>query len=171
MIAATLLAICGAPAQIVPTAVRAQDQVERGRRLFTGEAALARGGPACAACHNVASVDFPAGGTMGPDLTNLAERIGPQGVETAVQTLYFPTMVPLYRAHPLTADEERALTAFLSATTQQEPQRDRVTIAFLGAAILGVAIMLAVTGASGRSRIRSVRLALLARAASTRKGA
>lgn len=152
------------------SSARAQaGDAERGRQLFTGAVPFANDGPACVACHDDEALGVPGGGTMGPDLTNTAARIGPQGIATALDTLYFPTMAPLFSAHPLTADERRAVAAFLEAPTANPEREPLVTMAMgLAAIVIGI-IFLAITGLAGRSRVRSVRLTMLARAATARK--
>lgn len=142
---------------------------ERGRQLFTGAIPFMNGGPACAACHDDDALGVPGGGTMGPDLTNVASRIGTQGVATALETLYFPTMAPLFSAHPLTTQERHDVAAFLEAPTTNPEREALVTIGIGAAAIVIGVVFLAFTGFAGRSRVRSVRLAMLARTAAARK--
>jgi mono/diheme cytochrome c family protein len=152
-------------AVVIVAPARAQTgAVDRGRRLFLGATPFAHGGPACAACHDTAALSRPGGGTMGPDLTTVSTRIGPEGIATALETLYFPAMTPLFSAHPLTTDERQALAAFLENPPPAPPRPARATVALGVAAAVGFVILLAITGVAGRSRIHSVRLALLARA-------
>lgn len=149
----------------------AQGDAERGRQFFSGAIPFMNGGPACAACHDHDALGVPGGGTMGPDLTNVASRIGGQGVATSLETLYFPTMAPLFSAHPLTGDERRVLAAFLETPTTN-PEREPLVTAGMGAAAIAIGIiLLAVTGFAGRSRVHSVRRAMLARTAAARKAA
>lgn len=159
---------------ILGTAVPAHAQggnADRGRQLFTGAIPFMNGGPACLACHDDDALGVPGGGTMGPDLTNLASRIGTEGVAAALDTLYFPTMAPLFRAHPLAAAERRDVAAFLEMPTTN-PEREALVTIGIGAAgiVIGV-VFLAFTGLAGRSRVRSVRQAMLARTAAARKAA
>jgi mono/diheme cytochrome c family protein len=140
------------------------EQIAHGRRLFDGSIALARGGPACAACHAAASVPA-AGGTMGPDLTGVTQRMGREGLASALQTLYFPTMYPLFAAHQLTPEEQTAIGAFLESTSGQTSHAARDTILIVVAAAILCAILFAVTGALGRSRVGSVRRTRLPRSA------
>jgi cytochrome c peroxidase len=143
--------------------------VELGRQLFSGAIPFAHGGPACAACHDTAALPRPGGGTMGPDLTDVVARIGSQGVQAALETLYFPTMTPLFNSHPLTAQEREALAAFLQ-TGNRGPSRATLGTVSLGAvAVVVWAMLLGMTAAAGRSRIRSVRADLLRRATAARK--
>jgi hypothetical protein len=129
------------------------------------------GGPACVACHDDDALGVPGGGTMGPDLTHAASRMGPQGVATALQTLYFPTMAPIFDAHPLAPSERAALAAFLATPTTNPERESMVTVAMGAAAIVLGLVFLVITGVAGRSRVRSVRLAMLARTAAARKAA
>jgi cytochrome c553 len=153
-------------------AVHAQgDAADRGRQLFTGARQFMNGGPACVACHDDDALGVPGGGTMGPDLTNAATRMGTQGIATALQTLYFPTMAPLFSAHPLTVDERAALAAFFETPTTNPEREPIVTIAIGAAALVLAFLFLAITGFAGRSRVRSVRHAMLARTAAARKAA
>jgi mono/diheme cytochrome c family protein len=161
---AALLLVTGGPR------ARAQDDgAERGRQLFAGTIPFTHGGPACASCHDMAALARPGGGAMGPDLTNIAARIGPEGVAAALHTLYFPTMAPLFNSHPLTGDERAALSAFLERPTSGAPRPPFAITALGAAAIVGGMVLLGITGLAGRSRVRSVRGALLARVAAAQK--
>ena len=132
------------------------EQIARGRQLFDGSIPLARGGPACADCHAAATVPA-AGGTMGPDLTGVTARMGPEGLASALQTLYFPTMYPLFAAHQLTPEEQTSIGAFLESTRGQTSHALRTTIVIAVAAAILCAVLFAVTGLFGRSRVGSVR--------------
>ena len=137
--------------------------IDTGRDLFTGRRRFQNGGPACASCHSVATLPFPHGGNMAPDLTHEYSRLGPQGMHYALRTLYFPAMNALFLKRQLTGAEERDLTAFLQ-------DADRTTSASTstgltgGLAILGFVVLLGFTWVSGRGRIDSVRRRLLKRA-------
>jgi mono/diheme cytochrome c family protein len=151
-----------ANAGAVLSANATSDQIARGRQLFDGSIRLARGGPACAACHAAATVPA-AGGTMGPDLTGVTARMGPEGLASALQTLYFPTMYPLFAAHQLTPAEQGSIGAFLESTGGQTSHAVRDTISIAAGAAIGCAILFAVTGLLGRSRVSSVRRTRLPR--------
>ncbi len=140
-----------------------------GAQLFSGAVPFSRGGPACAHCHDVAALPRPGGGTMGPDLTNVYADMGAEGVLASVQTLFFPTMLPLFSSKPLTPDEQNASAAFLESTNGRPPRGAGATLSLGGAAIVGFIVALIVTAFAGRSRVRSVRLAMLARAAAARR--
>lgn len=134
-----------------------------GRDLFTGRRRFQNGGPACASCHNVATLPFPHGGTMAPNLTHEYSKLGPQGMHYALRTLYFPAMNALFLQRQLTAGEERDLTAFLQNADHATSSSTSTGLTG-GLAILGFVVLLGITWASGRGRIDSVRRRLLKRA-------
>ncbi len=134
----------------------------RGRALLTGAIRFQNGGPQCAACHSVTGLSFPGGGAMGPDLTKVYSKLGPDGLNSALETLYFPAMTPLFAYRPLTAQERRDLAAFFQSTAGQ--QAATATPAVGGIAVAGVFVLIGATGLAGRRRLRSVRKALLGRA-------
>jgi hypothetical protein len=133
-----------------------------GRALFLGTVRFQNGGPACSACHNVAGLSFPAGGTMGPDLTGIYSKMGPEGLDSALETLFFPAMAPLFRYRPLTTNERTDLAAFFQNVDRRQPTSPTPAIGAISLA--GLFILIAVTGIAGRHRVRSVRKALLKRA-------
>ena len=97
------------------------DSVAAGRALFLGTVRFQNGGPACSACHSVAGLAFPGGGTMGPDLTRAYSKMGPEGLNSALETLFFPAMTPLFAYRPLTLNERRNLAAFFESVDRQQP--------------------------------------------------
>ncbi len=99
---------------------------------------------------------------MGPDLTKVYSKLGPAGLNSALETLYFPAMTPLFAYRPLTAQERRDLAAFFQGAAGQ--QAATATPAVGGIALAGVFALIGVTGFTGRRRLRSVRKALLDRA-------
>ena len=92
-----------------------------GRDLFFGTRRFAKGGPACASCHQSAGTPFPNGGTLGPDLTGIYTQFGPEALQSFLQTLFFPTMAPIFDKRPLTPQEQSDLAAFFQQTSNQPP--------------------------------------------------
>ena len=146
-----------------------RERIRAGESLFRGTTRLANKGPACAACHAVASLPFPSGGTMGPDLTHEYSRIGLVGLQGSLQTLFFPTMTPLFANRPLTTDEQGELLAFLKDADQGRYPGGTPTGRFGLVAVIGCLILLGATWMGGRDRVRSVRHALLKRAMQRRE--
>lgn len=140
----------------------AQGSGARGEALFTGQARFKNGGPACAACHTVSGIIFPQGGAMGPDLTHEYAKLGPDGMQATLETLYFPAMNALFSPRPLTPDEQQDLTAFFQSVNRN--RTENLTLGFAVVALAGFALLLGATWLKGRRRLRSVRGALLERA-------
>lgn len=134
-----------------------------GEAFFTGRIRLANGGPPCISCHSVSGLAFPNGGTMGPDLTGVYNRFGPEGMAAALDTLFFVTMQPLYDTRPLTPIEQQNLAAFFKQTAQNHP-RPGITAEFGLISVAGCAGLFVLNGFIWRKRLRGVRRDLLARA-------
>lgn len=145
------------------TAPLSPEDAKVGAALFDGLTSMRNGGPACATCHTAASIPFPFGGTMGPDLTREYSKLGPQGMDIALKTLYFPAMNPLFQNRPLTADEQKQLAAFFQSIDQQPLPSSPTGILLVVAVGVTVLLFLWAWLAVGRRRVHSVRRALLAR--------
>jgi len=150
----------GAPMNEIPPGSSA-----RGESLFMGRTHFLNRGPACISCHSIAGLPFPNGGTLGPDLTHTYAKLGPAGTQAAMQTLYFPTMIPVYRDHQLVPQEQADMVAYFKATAAEtkSPEQWATQILILAAFVLGI-IFVALTAFFWRKRVLSVRRALLARA-------
>ncbi len=104
---------------------------------------------------------------MGPDLTHEYSKVGAVGLQGSLQTLFFPTMTPLFANRPLTTDEQNQLFAFLQ-NADSKAIAGTPTGVFAWVALIGCALLVIVTWLLGRKRIRSVRKAMLHRAAQKR---
>ncbi len=140
-----------------------QGVASRGEALFTGKVRFRNRGPACASCHSIAGLPFPNGGTLGPDLTNAYQKLGPQGIQPAMRTLFFRVMTPIYDQHPLTLDEQSDLIAFFEETASAPPPRGSTPIV-VGISLVGCVVLLVITGAVWHDRLKSVRKILIERA-------
>ncbi len=132
-----------------------------GKSLFEGSDRFENGGPPCLACHSVAGIGALGGGALGPDLTGAFGKFGDAGLATALATIPFPTMNPIFDDQPLTPQEQGDLVAFL----QQAAVSGRSTEA-LGQLILlagaGAVILLALTRFLWRRRLTEVRQPMVA---------
>lgn len=164
----SILVILALAAGLAAQSPPAAQAVQHGEQLFSGQARLANRGPACIACHSAGGLAFPNGGTLGPDLTHVVARMGPEGVQSALETLYFPAMVPLYRNKPLTPIERQDIAAFLQHADTQQPPSDTGRVAGL-AGLIFVLFML-ITLWTGRTRLRGVRRRLVERARAASRG-
>lgn len=147
--------------QATPAEARA-GSVAEGAALFSGQTRFAGGGPACIACHSASGLPFPNGGTLGPNLTTAYRRMGAEGIESILTTLYFPTMYPLYKAHQLTPQERADLAAFLQYSSTQSARES--TLPVFGLAALLFVIFMLIIGYAGRDRLLHVRGNLVAQA-------
>ncbi|HZT74920.1 MAG TPA: hypothetical protein VE996_14850 [Terriglobales bacterium] len=138
-----------------------------GRELFSGAVKFAAGGPACAECHQAAGAPFPNGGTLGPNLSASYRRMGQQGMDMALRTLYFPAMAPIYRVHQLTPEERADLLVYLGSTAGR-PARNP-TPKIVAIAILGCIALFLLTAFLWRDRSRGVRAPMVRRAIAARR--
>ncbi len=144
-----------------PDPVLISGDAESGRLLFIGGAQLTNGGPACIACHNVAGVGALAGGTLGPDLTNVHDRYGEAGLASALSGLPFPSMRGVFAEKPLTDDEAADLFAYFAQTSQgtSEP----VNLSFVLIGLGGFLLLLLLFQLIWRKRLLGVRIPLVGR--------
>ncbi len=115
--------------------------VAMGEDLFLGSTRLSGGGPACAACHTAGEVGNLGGGSLGPDLTAVLDRLGGEtGVTGWLAAPASPTMSPIFTDKPLTPEEIGHLVAFLAdAPAQNQPNEDADWL--LIAAVVGIVIL------------------------------
>jgi hypothetical protein len=127
-----------------------------GQSLFSGSIRFENGGPPCASCHSASGLTFPNGGSLGPDLSQIVSKLGPQGTDVALQTLYFPTMRPIFDARPLTTAEQKNLKAFLDQA-RSGPSPPNILPVAASIALIGLLILLALSWGIWRHRLRNVR--------------
>jgi hypothetical protein len=152
-----------------PSQAAEQGSASAGKALFTGVRRLAKGGPACIECHTIASLTFPKGGSLGPDLTETYSKLGDVGLDVTLQTLYFPTMVPLFNHRPLTPGEQADLKAFFIGLQSSPAPRDETPV-LASLALMGCLILLGITWGFGSPRPDSARRSLLRKYTSLKKG-
>lgn len=169
------LAAAGAPpaagAQAPPSAAGerppAGGDPEVGRALFSGAYRFRNGGAACVSCHAISGLPG-AGGTLGPDLSQVYADYGEEAITPVLAAFPFPSMKPIYDARPLTPEEQAHLKAFLRVSAEGEPAGEKGR--FL---LLGLGGFLLVTGLAHivwRKRLSEVRRPLLRRAAGPGRG-
>ncbi len=134
---------------------------ELGRMLFIGGAQLFNGGPACISCHSVAGVGALAGGTLGPDLTNVHDRYGEAGLAAALTGLPFPTMRGVFAEKPLTEDEAAHLFAYFAQSSQRTSEPVNLSFVLIG--VGGFLLLLLLSQLIWRKRLRAVRAPLVGR--------
>lgn len=128
----------------------------RGQGLYEGRVRFQKAGPPCISCHNISHLGFPRGGTMGPDLTG----INPPFAAADAQRV-FPTMIPLYRDHPLLHKEQQDLEAFIRQAAGTESTDVSAIMGLLAEG--GFMIVFGIVWYAWRRRVRLVRAGLTRR--------
>lgn len=134
-----------------------------GREIFVGHQSLENGGAACIACHNIQGINALGGGRLGPDLTKIFEKYNTRVVlSTWLKTPATETMEPIFKAHPLKAEEIHALVAYFESTAA-EPVADASVnrVAFLLFGLCGAAVILFAFDVIWKRRFHAVRRPLV----------
>lgn len=130
----------------------------RGEALYVGTASFAKAGSPCLACHSIAGAGLgkAAGASYGPDLTELWESFGEEGIAAVLESVdSFPSMAAIYAARPLSGQEQADLGAFLREVSGRETPRIAGSLLVEAGAGVGVAFL--VLAIFGRNRLKSER--------------
>jgi len=100
---------------------------------------------------------------LAPDLTRVYSKLGPQGIDVALETLFFPAMTPIYDTHSLTREERSDMSMFLEQASTRPPPPEITPIIVL-IPICGGIVLLGITALFWRNRLRGVRKKLVAHA-------
>jgi hypothetical protein len=144
-----------------PVVAEAEGDSQVGKDLFTGASQLEKGGPACISCHSISDVGLLGGGTLGPDLTAVADRLGEAGLSSALQSLPFPSMKAIFDERPLTEEEVAHLRALFADTSSSTPGGTDTKFVFIG--LGGLIILVLLSQLIWRNRLKGVRKPLVGR--------
>lgn len=150
------------PATQVPVAASLPGDPVIGKALFTGSIAFRNGGPPCMGCHSIAGIGALGGGALGPDLTPAYAKFRDPGMASILAAFPFPTMTPIFRDRPLTAEEQAHLRVFLQQAVAERPTQAVGQLTLL--AVAGAAILLGGAHLLWRHRLTEVRRAMVGRA-------
>ncbi len=140
----------------------AEPSARVGEALFTGARPLQNGGAPCGACHSPGGSALALQATLGPELSTGLATMDPAALDGLLETLPFPTMVPVYEGKPLTPEERGALVAYLIPAAAQGVPRDGWRF---GASAAGLAVLFFLAlGLAWRRRKAPSRARLLSRA-------
>lgn len=135
----------------------------RGREIFLGRQRLAEGGTSCISCHGIHDLTPLGGGQLGPDLTNVYERL--KGRMAMSAWLFAPgteTMQPAFKNHPLSSDEIHALVAYFESTAAESPVNASVNrVAFLLIGLGGATLWVFLFDVIWKRRFHAVRRPLV----------
>ncbi len=130
----------------------------RGAALYIGSTGFEAGGSPCLACHAVAGAGLgkAAGASYGPDLTEMWDMFGPEGVADVLENLdVFPSMEAIYSGRSLTGQERADLAAYLQDVSGRETPR--IAGSMLVEAGAGIGVFFLVLAIFGRNRLKSER--------------
>ena len=134
-----------------------------GRAIFLGRKELQAGGAACISCHSMYDITALGGGRLGPDLTNIYERL--EGRKALSAWLVAPgteTMQPIFKNQPLSNAEIHALVAYFESSAGESPAQpatSRVALILMG--LLGAAAVVFGMDAVWKRRFYGVRRPLV----------
>ncbi|HXX00643.1 MAG TPA: c-type cytochrome [Candidatus Acidoferrales bacterium] len=133
--------------------------VALGQQLFLGERPFENGGPACVSCHTLGTISGLGGGRLGPDLTNVFDRLGGrQGLGAWLSTPPTPTMQSVFGKHALQPEEIFPLLAVIDdANARSQPANQSSILKFFAFGFGGTLVGLALLQIAWRGRIQSVR--------------
>lgn len=134
-----------------------------GRNIFLGTLPLASGGTACLSCHSVHGTAALGGGRLGPDLTNVYERLkGRQSLSAWLMAPGTETMLPIFKSHPIAAEEVHALAAYFESVAGEAPSDPSMhQTAFLLLGLTVAVAMMFVCDAIWKRRFYGVRQPLV----------
>jgi mono/diheme cytochrome c family protein len=147
---------------VAAVATAAEPSAESGRALFIGARAFQAGGAPCGACHGIGGEGVPFTATLGPELSTSLAGMDPEALMGLLDTLPFPTMVPVYDGHALTEAERADLAAFLIPAAKRGPPS--ATLHFVACGALIAFLLFVGLAANSRRRKPRSRARLIARA-------
>lgn len=147
----------------ISTAPFTPSDIRAGREIFVGSRRLSNGGTACIACHSMYDMPALGGGQLGPDLTNVYDRL--KGRVSLSAWLVAPgteNMRPAFKSHPLTPEEIHSLVAYFEDSSRYQPTNPvtaRVTFLLFG--LGGAAALMFAFDGLWKWRFRGVRRPLV----------
>ncbi|MBK6316995.1 MAG: cytochrome c [Blastocatellia bacterium] len=155
----------------IPDGPFSEADIALGRDIFLGRARLKNGGPSCVGCHTAIGLPGLGGGRLGPDLSKVFERL--ESRKTLGSWLLAPpttTMQPVWRGHPLEAEEILPLVAYFEDVSRrggEDTSPARLNFFLIGLA--GTVAALVGFDLAWRKRFRAVRRPMV-RAAALKRG-
>lgn len=134
-----------------------------GRRLFLGTKRLEAGGAACVSCHSMHDISSLGGGRLGPDLTNIYERLkGRKAVSAWLVAPATETMQPIFKNRPMNSEEIHALAAYFESSAGESPSQPAASrVALLVFGLLGATAVIFGFDAIWKRRFSGVRQPLV----------
>ena len=141
-----------------PLRERTPADIEYGEAIYLGGQKLRGGGPACISCHTVAGRGGLGGGRLGPDLTQVASRLGgANGLNNWLSAPPTPQMQANFLERPFGEDEIIGIVAFLEAAGAEGGAANKTTGLFASLGVAGAILNLLLFGGIWKKRLRGVR--------------
>ncbi len=139
---------------IRPLSEATPNNVEKGKKLFSGELRLVNGGASCVSCHNVPDVTILGGGNLAIDLTNSYTRLSETGLTSMIQTQPFPVMQQAFINNAITDEEVFDLSAYLKYVDEvnKNAQQTNQPVNLLYSGIGGLFVLLIIFAGLWHSR-------------------
>jgi mono/diheme cytochrome c family protein len=144
----------GAAQTAAPARVAPNGDAGQGKSLFMGSRGFRNGGAPCMSCHSVAGISFLGGGNLGPELTRAYSTYGEE-IVSVLTNIPFPTMVPIFKKHPLSPEEADDLATFFKGIAASQPQDFTPRVLII--ALMGFLVLMLIIGSIWRRRLLSVR--------------
>jgi len=112
------------------------ENIERGRKYFSGQTRLSACGASCLGCHSIKDNKMLPGGTLAKDLSATYSLMGSAGIAAILRSAPFPAMAETYKSNALTEEEVIDITAYLRAAGEegiyQHPSQFDLSFGYLG---------------------------------------
>ena len=149
-----------------------QEDIDLGRDLFRGAASYENGAPSCISCHTLAGIGGLGGGRLGPDLTDVYDRL--EGRKALSAWLGAPpslVMQPVFKDHSLEGEEVLALVAYLKSVAESPAEEESAsTLQFVLSGFGGALFLLLLFDFLWRKRYRASRRPMLRNSRRTAMG-
>jgi mono/diheme cytochrome c family protein len=113
------------PTAARPTSMASVKDVTLGRDLFFGRRSMSSGGAACSSCHTIQDEQGTAGGSLGPDLTEVYSRYQDKALSQFLKRDCL-LRLPAARDRAVTSDESFAIRAYLRSADGGPARADGV---------------------------------------------
>jgi hypothetical protein len=153
--------------KIISLGPYSEEDVTKGEGLFLGSTNLTNAGPSCVYCHSVDVVGSDLGGQLGPNLTQVFDRLQGRIALTAwLSAPPTPTMQSVFKDNQLSEDEIKYLVSYFeSATSSDDYGYDSfivwMTVIFCG--LGGTVLVFVIFGGVWHNRFKAVRKPMVKR--------
>lgn len=130
------------------------DNIEKGKKLFSGEFNMTNNGTPCVSCHNVPGATILGGGNLALDLTNAYTKLSEAGLTSMIQTQPFPVMKQAFFNAPITDEEVFNIASYLKDVDEKNKytQQTNEPMNLLYSGVGGLLVLIALITGFWRNR-------------------